>query len=202
MEECDTMKYQCSGVEYFQRTVIHFLRSSIGRSWLPFHPPAAVRNLPPPYQHHKSHPCVLVRGILYRVNTCPYKGRIGQHTCSPRTGSLCSVQTWPVWWRRRGRNRAVAPAAAVLRDYVGSYVSGISVTAPMGTAFNGLYSFAQKNSQKGIIWTSLIYYARHTILNKQKGKPQAASFSSYKGFPSVSWVECANVVDSVKGCSA
>lgn len=59
----------------------------------------------------------------------------------------------------------------------------------------------RKIPKRGIIWSNLIYYARHIILNKQKGKPQAPSFSSYKGFLSISWVERANVVESVNGCS-
>jgi hypothetical protein len=33
-------------------------------------------------------------------------------------------------------------------------------TTPMGTIFNGLYSFIQKNPQMGFIWTSIIYLVK------------------------------------------
>jgi hypothetical protein len=81
---------------------------------------------------------------------------------------------------------AVLPVAALLRDAVYWCFTGMFASAPTGTTFTVLYYFAQKNPQRVIILTNLIYYARHIMLNKQEAKPQATELSSCKGFLFVS----------------
>jgi hypothetical protein len=141
-------------------------------TWIFYHPSNSMWAFFLRTTETKMRPYMLVTDIAVRVNPSALAAHLSiTHWeplfCRHHLARTCHSPSFRL-------DEEVEVAAALLRDAVSWCVSGISASASMGTAFNGLNSCAQKNLQRVIIWTNLIYYAWHITLNKQEGGATSA----------------------------